>query len=145
MDVLSAYSSEVYPFTPYITDEPRLATLLIAWNDINQGLTAEEAYAGQALIIQRLKRDGCYIAHFTAPRPNAWTPGSDEANTLAALNALIVANSAGADMVYRLDLLLPDPTNLTYFVSLGDSHFTTAGNQLIAADFETSARASFGW
>lgn len=143
--MLAAYDTEVYPHTPYITDEPKLATLLLGWNDINQGLTAQEVYDGQAQIIQRLRGEGCYIAHFVPPRPNAWAIDSAEGIVWAELVALIAANSAGADMVYRLDLLLPDPTDLTYYISLGDSHFTTAGNRLIATDFEAAAKTHFGW
>lgn len=131
------------PYAPYRTGIAAIATVLIGNNDFPQ-MTGEAAYAQKLQLLALLRGDGFYIVDITVTPAASQPPGSQWDNRRLAYNALTLADSpTAANYAYDLSALLPDPNDATYYAD--GTHYTVAGNMLIANSLYPAVKLGIGW
>jgi hypothetical protein len=140
-DMIAAYPAEVSPFSPRLTKVPSVATVLIGNISLFQ-MTGEAAFAQKQTLLDMLREDWFYIVDMTVTPAASQVPGSQWDNRRLAYNALTQAGTT-ANFVFDTAALLPDPNNLTYYDD--GTHYTQAGNQLIADTIFPAIKSALHW
>lgn len=130
--IASLYATEGHAARPRTNDDKDAYYYLFAGsNDIQAGASAATTYAALLSLWANARADGYKVVAFTVPDRTTFSGAT--ATARATLNASILGDPTQYDYLVRVDLVLPDPTNLTYFQSDG-IHPTAAGYAVIAAE-----------
>ena len=130
----------------YAADRPCVAVIQGGTNDIGQFATATPGVAGAVLyheyaapMIQLLKAQGFRVLIATLlPRSDTLMTGAKQTERTA-YNALVIANSGGADAVLNLaaDATMGNPTNLAYW-NPDALHPNPAGQAYLAGPYQAA-------
>lgn len=130
------------------TYDAAVANIAVLWSGTNDLFhtsdSAATIYANLTTWVQGRQAAGFRVIVLTPmPSDHVGVPGDYETRRVA-LNALINANSAGADAVVNLDAdsRLTDPADATYFADR--LHLTTAGYAVVAALVQPAIVSSSG-
>ena len=128
------YASQVHPLAPKNNQTNAYFFLWAGTNDLYYDSNSSTILSCLEIEWAMARADGFKVVAVTITnRSGVYILNGTQESNRTALNGGIIAASSQYDYLIRADLILPDPTNTTYFVD--GLHPTPAGSYLIASNF----------
>jgi lysophospholipase L1-like esterase len=127
--IITEYTTQVHPYRPLYPNKSFYFFLMAGTNDAKVGRTSTQIYNDLKTEWAYAKADGFKIVAMCITRST--DPARD--TTAVKTNTLIASDPTLYDYLVRTDLILPDPSNTTYFQGDG-VHPNAVGSKMIAQE-----------